>query len=59
MPPADFPWYGVVRGVSLEQGDLLLGCPRFSIPAEAGSGDGAVSLVRETVVSVSVPRFKS
>jgi hypothetical protein len=36
MPAAEFPWYSIVRGVALEQGDLLLGCPRFVIPAEAG-----------------------
>ena len=33
-PPPDFPWYNLVRGVSLEQGDLLLGCPHFVIPPE-------------------------
>jgi hypothetical protein len=52
MPQADFPWYSVVRGRPLEQGDLLLGCPRFVIPAEAGRDDGAVSLVRQTVDAV-------
>jgi hypothetical protein len=41
MATADFPWYSVVRGLALEQGDLLLGCPRFLIPAEAGRADGA------------------
>jgi hypothetical protein len=48
----DFPWYGVARGDALEQGDLLLGCPRFVIPAEASRVEGAVSLVRETVDAV-------
>jgi hypothetical protein len=52
VPPPDFPWYSVVQGGVLEQGDLLLGCPRFVLPAEAGRVDGAVSLVRETVDAV-------
>lgn len=25
----DYPWFGVVSGTELEQGDLLLNCPRF------------------------------
>jgi hypothetical protein len=52
VAPPDFPWYSIVRGSSLEQGDLLLGCPRFAIPAEAGHANGALSLVRETVDAV-------
>ena len=31
----DYPWYRVVRGSDLEQGDLLFGAPRFVIPPEA------------------------
>jgi hypothetical protein len=48
----DFPWYGVVRGDSLEQGDLLYGCPRFVIPTAAASAGGDVMLARETVDAV-------
>jgi hypothetical protein len=51
-PHPDFPWYSVVRGASLEQGDLLLGCPRFMVPPEAARAEGAVSLLRETVDAV-------
>ena len=47
-----FPWYDVVRGDVLEQGDLLFGCPRFVIPAEAAGAGGDVTLARETVDAV-------
>ncbi|MBX9627276.1 MAG: hypothetical protein K2X82_25965 [Gemmataceae bacterium] len=36
MPPSDpseFPWYGLARGTDLEQGDILLGCPRYTLSA--------------------------
>ena len=48
----DFPWYHIVRGDVLEQGDLLFGCPRFVIPAEAAATGGDVMLARETVDAV-------
>jgi hypothetical protein len=48
----DFPWYRIVRGDVLEQGDLLLGCPRFVIPPEAAGTGGEVTLARETVDAV-------
>ncbi len=44
----DFPWYRVVRGDALEQGDLLFGCPRFVLPAEAAGSAGDVMIARET-----------
>ena len=48
----DFPWYRVVRGGALEQGDLLFGCPRFVIPATAANASGDVMLARETVDAI-------
>ncbi len=33
----DYPWYAAVSGDELEQGDILLRCPVFQIPAEAES----------------------
>ncbi len=47
----DFPWYRVVRGDDLEQGDLLFGCPRFVVPAAAATA-GDVTLAREAVDAV-------
>lgn len=39
LPPT-YPWYGVVSGQSLEQGDILLDCPVFAIPPEAADNPG-------------------
>lgn len=47
-----YPWYGVVRGSELEQGDLLLGCPRFVIPPNAARVDAGLVVTRETVDAV-------
>jgi len=47
-----FPWYRVVYGAALEQGDLLFGCPRFVIPAEAAGASGDVMLARESVDAI-------
>lgn len=33
--PPEFPWYSLASGAGLEQGDILLGCPRLA-PAAAG-----------------------
>src|SRR5438128_1270015 len=33
----NYPWFTVVRGPELEQGDLLRSCPRFILPSDAGS----------------------
>ena len=46
------PWFGVVRGRVLEQGDLLRGCPRFVLPPDAAGTNGVVVLTRETVDAV-------
>jgi hypothetical protein len=48
----DYPWYRVVRGSELEQGDLLRGCPRFVIPPDAVRADTEVTVTRETVDAV-------
>jgi hypothetical protein len=37
--PPDYPWFTATRGQVLEQGDLLRNCPRFVLPADAGSKD--------------------
>jgi hypothetical protein len=49
---ADYPWYRVVRGSELEQGDLLRGCPRFVLPPDATRVDDGLLLMRETVDAV-------
>lgn len=46
---SDYPWYGVVRGRELEQGDLLVGCPRFVIPPDATRVDTGLVVTRERV----------
>ena len=40
------PWYGVVSGSELEQGDILLDCPIISVPGDATRRDGALAEVR-------------
>jgi hypothetical protein len=34
MEPEGYPWYGIVQGTELAQGDLLEGCPIFLPPAD-------------------------
>lgn len=48
----EYPWYRAVRGSVLEQGDLLLGCPRFVIPPDAARVETGVVLTRQTVDAV-------
>ena len=48
----DYPWYRVVRGSDLEQGDLLRGCPRFVIPPHAMGDDAELIVTRETVDAI-------
>jgi hypothetical protein len=38
----EYPWFTITQGLLLEQGDLLRGCPRFVLPADAGSKDDMV-----------------
>ena len=37
-----YPWYMEVAGPELEQGDILLGCPVFVLPADAADEPNAV-----------------
>jgi hypothetical protein len=46
-----YPWFSVVRGDELAQGDLLLGCPRFVLPQDANRSANVV-LTREIVDAV-------
>ncbi len=39
MPTTAYPWYRVVAGDDLEQGDILEGCPVFSPPADLAGED--------------------
>src|SRR5437762_2801690 len=48
----EYPWYRVVQGSTLEQGDLLLGCPRFVIPADATHEGAGIILTRERVDAI-------
>ena len=49
---SSYPWYSVVRGNELAQGDLLMGCTRFVIPPDANSGEKPIVLTRETVDAI-------
>lgn len=50
--PPEFPWYSLASGGGLEQGDILLECPRFA-PAAAGPPNGdPVPGVEKTVSAV-------
>jgi hypothetical protein len=50
-----YPWYGVVSGAELEQGDILLQCPFFVIPPEAfrGPGEHPVTIQRQNAIVLS------
>lgn len=50
--PSTYPWFGVVRRNTLEEGDLLNGCPRFVLPPHAAHAEGSIVLTRETVDAV-------
>ncbi len=47
----DYPWFAVVRGSTLEQGDMLRDCPRLHLPA-ASAGAGQVVSERERVNAI-------
>ena len=52
MPPQpEYPWFAVVTGDVLEQGDLLRGCPRFLMPPGAYL-EGEVTFERGQVDAV-------
>jgi len=39
-PPPPYPWYAVISGRDLQQGDILFDCPVFVIPPEASRAPG-------------------
>ncbi|MFV1964317.1 MAG: hypothetical protein ACC628_02755 [Pirellulaceae bacterium] len=47
-----YPWYSVVSGRSLEQGDILFECPVFLIPPDAirQPGQHAIAVDRQNVI---------
>lgn len=55
MPPTDppdFPWYGLANGRDLEQGDLLINCPRYVLPDLLPAGSPPVAVARNYVNAV-------
>jgi hypothetical protein len=55
MPVSDspeYPWYTAAVGDVLEQGDILLGCPRLIVPAAAISDPIAAKIEVETVDAI-------
>jgi hypothetical protein len=48
--PVRFPWYDVVEGTELQQGDFIAGCPVFhpSLGAVEGGAEVEVQLTRRT-----------
>ena len=44
--PRDYPWYAVVSGSSLAQGDILLDCPVFNLPQEAEAASAEEFTIR-------------
>ncbi len=52
-----YPWYGLVAGAELEQGDILLDCPVFLIPpsavAEAGPHEITIEYQNAIVMTQS------
>src|SRR2546422_658473 len=45
-----YPWFGLAEGPALEQGDLLLACPRYSVIP--GSPGGTLQAREETVKAI-------
>ena len=53
MRDDEYPWYGVVSGPDLEQGDILLDCPVFLIPPDALLRPGnhfSITMQRQNVI---------
>lgn len=50
--PPNYPWYTSVIGDSLEQGDILLGCPRLILPPGAVTQPVSARIEVETVDSI-------
>src|SRR5207249_1687774 len=56
QPPAPaYPWYGIVSGADLEQGDILQQCPVLVVSPEAVRDPGTypLSVQRQTVIVAS------
>lgn len=52
-PRTKYPWYEVVSGTGLEQGDIIRGCPVFLIPPEAAlesEQDRSVTIEEQNVI---------
>lgn len=49
-----YPWYGLVSGPELQQGDILLSCPAFLIPPEAAKSQGTFSVKVESCHAVVI-----
>src|SRR5438477_6872454 len=49
---ADYPWYTSATGDVIEQGDILLGCPRLVVPVKAVTDPGAAEIEVETVDAI-------
>ncbi len=47
-----YPWYTTAVGDALEQGDILLGCPRLIVPASAINDPVTARIEVETVDAV-------
>jgi hypothetical protein len=47
-----YPWYALVTGSKVEQGDVLLNCPVFLIPSQAARDPGShpVTVQRQNVI---------
>jgi hypothetical protein len=48
----NYPWYSIVSGSDLEQGDILFGSPIFEIPAGAAQGGRYPVRIREQNVII-------
>jgi hypothetical protein len=48
----EYPWYTVVAGTEIEQGDILLGCPRLIIQAQAITEPGKAKVEVEAVDAI-------
>ncbi|MBI2190731.1 MAG: hypothetical protein HYU36_01945 [Planctomycetes bacterium] len=56
VEPKEYPWYGIVSGRELEQGDLLFGCPVLEIPRkidESGEVTSEITVRHQNVVIVT------
>jgi hypothetical protein len=52
LAAAPYPWYGVGSGSELQQGDLLLECPRFVLPPQVLAAPEEHKVTVETVNAI-------